>query len=182
MLFETPIETKRLLLRAESESDCDDIYKINTDPAVMRYVGDGSVMSLSRDELLDRLGQLIPERINDEYGLAAVVLKDTNRYIGACWLKYDSFCDGVELGYRYTKDVWGNGYATEAAKSVLREGFQLPQLEKVFARAHHENIASIRVIEKLGFKKIDSQYDPQTKTDVPIYHIEQNKGRRGKGS
>ena len=101
MLFETPIETDRLLLRPEVLADCDDIYRINTDPDVMRYIGDGSVLSLSRDELYARLAQLLPKRVYDEYGLAAVVVKELNRYIGACWLKYDCFCDGVELGYRY---------------------------------------------------------------------------------
>ena len=171
MLLENAVETERLLLRPENETDCDHIYRINTDPQVMRYIGDGSIMSLTRDELCIRLKKLIAERVNDEYGIAAVVLKETNKYIGACWLKYDSFVDGVELGYRYAKDAWGKGYATEAAMGVLKEGFKLPKLTKVFARAHHENLASLRVIEKLGFKQIDSKYDSQTKTEVPVFQL-----------
>ena len=171
MLFETPIETDRLLLRPETLADCDDIYRINTDPDVMRYIGDGSILSLSRDELYERLGQLLPKRVNDDYGLAAVVLKETKQYIGACWLKHDHFCDGIELGYRYMKDVWGNGYATEAARSVLQAGFQLPQLEKVFVRTHPDNHASIRVIEKLGFKYVDGKYDSLANTNTPVYQL-----------
>ena len=97
MLFKTPIETNRLLLRPETEADCDDIYTMNIDPDVMRFVGDGSILSFSRDAFFVRLRQLLAERVNDEYGLAAVVVKETNRYIGACWLKHDSFNDGVEI-------------------------------------------------------------------------------------
>lgn len=171
MLFKRPIETNRLLLRPETEADCDDIYKMNIDPDVMRFVGDGSILSVSRDEFLVCLHRLMAEQANDEYGLAAVVLKETNKYIGACWLKHDSFNEGVELGYRYMKDAWGKGYATEAGKAVLTAGFELPQLKKVFARAHPQNFRSIRVIEKLGFKYIGRKHDPKQKVEVPIYSI-----------
>jgi RimJ/RimL family protein N-acetyltransferase len=172
MLFKTPIETDRLLLRPETEADCDDIYRMNIDPDVMRFVGDGSILSLSRDEFLVWLRRSLAERASDAYGLAAVVLKETNKYIGACWLKYDVFLEGVELGYRYMKNAWGKGYASEAGKAVLTAGFELPQLEKVFARAHPQNFGSIRVIEKLGFKLIGHKYDPKQKVKVRVYSIQ----------
>ena len=171
MLFRTPIETKRLLLRPETEADYEDIYEMNTDPDVMRFVGDGSVLSLSRDEFLVCIRRLLSQRAGDEYGLAAIVVKETNRYIGACWLKHDSFLDGVELGYRYVKDSWGRGYATEAGKAVLAAGFGLPQLEEVYACSHPQNQSSIRVIEKLGFKHMGYKYHPRAKVEVPIYSI-----------
>lgn len=173
MLFETSVETKRLLLRAETPADSDAIYSMNTDPDVMRDIGDGSILSLSRDELSVHLGRLIAKRLKAEYGLAAVILKKNNQYIGACWLKDDDFCGGIELGFRYRKEVWGSGYATEAARTVLEAGFQQPQLDKVFAYAHPKNQASIRVIQKLGFKHIEDKYHLQTKTKVPIYQMKQ---------
>lgn len=171
MLFESPVETERLLLRSETLADCDAIYAINTDPEVTRYIGDGSIMSISRDQLYERLGQLIPKRKEADYGLAAVVLKESNQYIGACWLKYDDFCDGVELGYRYGREFWGSGYATEAAQAVLEEGFKLPQLEEVYACAHPDNHASCRIIEKLGFKYIQHKYHPHVQIEVPTYQL-----------
>ncbi|MHC4552409.1 MAG: GNAT family N-acetyltransferase [Planctomycetota bacterium] len=171
MLFEVPIETERLLLRPEALGDYEDIYRINTDPEVTQYVGDGSILSLSQNTFRTRLGQLIAKRIEDEYGLAAIILKETGQYIGACWLKYDDFLDAVELGYRYDRAVWGKGYATEAGTAVLQAGFQLPYLETVFACSHPANAASIRVLQKLGFEHVSEKYHPQAKVEVPIYQI-----------
>ena len=171
MLFEKTIETQRLLLRAEKEEDVDAIYKMNTDVDVMRFVGDGSIVSLSHDEFLVHYRCVLSQRHGDEYGLASVIVKETNSYIGACWLKYDRFFEGVELGYRYIETVWGQGYATEAAKAVLTAGFALPQLKEVWACSHPNNPASIRVLEKLGFEYMFDKYHPTAKLEVPVYVI-----------
>ena len=171
MLFETPIETQRLLLRPEVVADCEDIYRISTDPEVMRHIGDGSVLSLSLEAFRERLTVLIMRRKNNAYGLAAVTLKDSGQYIGACWLKQDDFLEAVELGYRYDRAVWGKGYATEAGAAVLQAGFGVPQLETVRACAHPANIASIRVLEKLGFQQVSAKHHPHAGVEVPVFQI-----------
>jgi RimJ/RimL family protein N-acetyltransferase len=144
---------------------------MNTDVDVMRFIGNGSIVSLSCDEFLVHHRRSLSQRRGDEYGLASVIVKETNHYIGACWLKYDSFFDGIELGYRYIKSAWGRGYATEAARAVLTAGFSLPQLDQVWACSHPDNPASIRVLEKLGFVYIFDKYHPVSKREVPVYMI-----------
>jgi RimJ/RimL family protein N-acetyltransferase len=171
MLFEKSIETERLLLRAVELSDWEAIFEMNTDPHVMRYIGDGSISPLSRDEFAERFEQRLGQHADDEYGLAVVVLKVTNQFIGVCWLCYEEFLSGVELGYRYRRDAWRKGFATEAGRAVLQAGFGLSQLEEVLAYTHPENTASIRVLEKLGFEHIKEQYYPKLTMELPVYQL-----------
>lgn len=171
MLFDEPLETERLILRTETEADLDDIYRMNTDPEVMRFVGDGSVMAASREELPELHKQSLAKKDDETFTFAAVILKETDQYIGSCWLRYDDFRDGMELGYRYIKEFWSNGYATEAARAVLKVGFKKVGLEEIFAHAYPENKASIRVIEKLGFEYIEDKYVPSLEITVHVYTL-----------
>jgi RimJ/RimL family protein N-acetyltransferase len=83
-----------------------------------------------------------------------VVLKEGNRLIGACAL----MVEGAEakeamLGYVYAREHWGNGYATEATAAVLRFGFETLGLHRIYSTADVLNVASWRVMEKLGMQR-----------------------------
>lgn len=71
-------------------------------------------------------------------------------FIGWCGLKYRPELDETDLGYRFKRAAWGNGYATEAAKHTLDHGFNNLHLHIITGRAHIENITSIKVLEKIG--------------------------------
>ncbi len=86
------------------------------------------------------------------YGRWLVVLKETNESIGWYGLKNQLEDLGIiDLGYRFMKKYWGNGYATEAAKVCLDWGFREAGMNEIIGRVAIGNAASDRVLEKLGF-------------------------------
>lgn len=79
----------------------------------------------------------------------------------------------VDLGFRFFQIYWGNGIATEAAKACLDYGFSELQLETIIGRALIENIASIKVLEKIGMKYWKETICHDNKKCV-YYRIESN--------
>jgi len=94
---------------------------------------------------------------NSRLGRWPIVRTSDHALIGTCLLRPVSFDETperreVELGYRLTRDNWGQGLATECAQMLLNYGFRRVGLENICAFAVADNTASLRVIEKLGFK------------------------------
>jgi len=142
------ISTDRLMLRPFRLEDASDLYGLNLDPTVMRYTGDqpfGSVADAKKFvETYDHCAL-------HGFGRWAVELQSSNTFIGWCGLKRHP--DGmVDLGFRFLKQHWNKGYATEAAKACLEYGFGVLQLEEIVGRAARQNVASIRVLEKIGMR------------------------------
>jgi len=141
------LATNRLILRELNENDAKDMYLLNADPEVIRYTGDDPFESVdaARIFLMN-----YSDYVRNGMGRWAVIEKENQRIIGWCGLKRHD--DGmVDLGYRFLKSAWGKGYATESSLGCLIYGFQTLQLPQIIARVDPANIASVRVIEKLGF-------------------------------
>ena len=88
----------------------------------------------------------------------AIVLKDTNQIIGCISLMFKDKAnlsileDEAELGYWIGRPYWNQGYVSEAAKTLIRYGFESLHLSKIWCLNFSDNLASARVKEKLGFK------------------------------
>jgi RimJ/RimL family protein N-acetyltransferase len=82
----------------------------------------------------------------------AVVRRQDDRLIGACGLTIERDHDRAELGYWIGKPYWGNGYATEAAAALVRYAFA-SGLNRVMARHFRGNVASGRVMQKIGMRQ-----------------------------
>jgi RimJ/RimL family protein N-acetyltransferase len=90
----------------------------------------------------------------------AVTDRKTGKVLGTCWLgklnakwcKALGIGEPIELGYRYAKRHWGKGYAKEAARAMLRRGFEELNLLEIVAIVDIRNGASERVLQKLGMK------------------------------
>ena len=140
-------ETRRLRHRCFEAEDAEAVFALNGDPRVMRYTGEAMIDSVdAAREAIDRHNDF--ETIG--YGRWACVLKETNRVIGFCGLKYLSDLDSVDVGYRFLPEYWGQGLATEACRASLRFGFDTLELETIIGLVLPENVASIRVLEKSG--------------------------------
>jgi RimJ/RimL family protein N-acetyltransferase len=151
----TIVETDRLLLREFVPDDLEAFCRLVSDPDVTRFTGDGGK---SRDEVKQGLEERVfADYRKYGYGRWATVLKATGRVIGFAGLKYLDEVDAVDLGYRFFKEYWGRGLATEASAAVLRHGFESLGLERVIGITDVENQASIRVLEKLGFAYQDTR-------------------------
>jgi RimJ/RimL family protein N-acetyltransferase len=142
------LETNRLILRELSTADAKDFYRLNSDSEVMKYTGD-----LPFNSEADAKGFLENYSAYKDYGYGrwAVILKDTGCFIGWCGLKINEE-NLVDLGFRFFKEQWGKGYATEAAKASIYYGFEKIGLDQIIGRSARKNYGSIRVLEKIGMK------------------------------
>lgn len=145
------LRTDRLILRPFTIDDIDAAYKMNLDEEVSRWTGDGGVVG--KEEIRRRIQEdVLGDYAKYRYGRMAVVLKETEEFIGFCGLKYLEDYEEVDLGYRLMSQYWCRGYATEACQVCLDYGFGQLGLYKIIAMVLPQNKASIRVLDKLGFQ------------------------------
>jgi ribosomal-protein-alanine N-acetyltransferase len=145
------LETERLLVRELSEADAENVFRLNASPEVTRYVGEPPLTSAAEGLEILRT-RILPQYRNHGVGRWAVIVRDGARFIGWCGLKYLPATDEYDLGYRYLEDAWGQGYATEAARAVLAYGVQRLPGKRIVGRAMLANVASLRVLQKLGMR------------------------------
>jgi RimJ/RimL family protein N-acetyltransferase len=142
------LETPRLYLREFTLADVTLLYNMHQDPAITRYTGDPLPWdSLTQTQKV--LADIILPQYKNGIGRWAVHIKQTDEFIGWCGLK--DVGHEIDLGYRYIQKYWGNGYATEAAQAVLNFGIQ-QQLPNIVGCADVENIASVKILEKIRLK------------------------------
>lgn len=146
------LATSRLTLRRFTGADEDNLVELDSDPEVMRYLSGGK--PTSREEVRNRVLPTILgyyERF-DGFGYWAAQQKATERFLG--WFHFrpgKEPRDGeIELGYRLRRSAWGQGYATEGSRALIRKGFTELGVERVVAETMTINRASRRVMEKSG--------------------------------
>ncbi|VEH19173.1 anhydro-N-acetylmuramic acid kinase [Chryseobacterium nakagawai] len=164
------LETDRLLLRELTIEDAYHFYELNANPNVIQYTGDSPFEN--EEEALIFL-QNYEDYSENGYGRWAVIDKSTTEFLGWCGLKYDIFKDETDIGFRFFERNWSKGLATESAAACLKYGFDQLHLEKIVGRAMAENIASIKVLQKLGLT-FDKEFDFEGHKGV-IYSIEKSK-------
>lgn len=145
------IETERLWLCEFIEDDAEAFYELNRDPEVTRYTGDlgAATIEETRESLRTRP---IAGYSKHGFGRLACVLKENGQIIGFAGLKYLDELKDVDIGYRLMKAYWGRGLASEAARAVLDDGFTRLGLKRVLGLVDPANIASVRILEKLGLR------------------------------
>lgn len=153
------LETERLYLRPLDESDIESVYAMRSDHEVMRFIREPQ--SLAETENWIRLVSSFWEK--DRLGFCAVIEKETGKFSGWCGIWRLKETGELEVGYAIAKDFWNRGFATEAAEKFVEYAFENLNPEKVVAVAEPENIASRRVMEKLGMNlvKIAEFYNRQ---------------------
>ena len=140
------LESERLILRELSINDAESFFLLNEDEEVLKHTGDLPFTDISKArDFLSKYDQY--KRFG--FGRWAVILKENNSFIGWCGLKQNEKGE-IDIGFRFFRKTWNKGYATEAAKASLDFAFENLNIEKVIARASINNIASIKVLEKIG--------------------------------
>lgn len=140
-------QTPRLYLRPFTPDDGIHLYTLNADEEVLRYTPDKPFSSVEEAyAFVTGYGDY------QQYGMGrwAVVRKSDDTFLGWCGLKYHPTEHIVEVGYRFHKKYWGNGYATEAAQASLEYGFSTLTVAQIYAHVHPENTASKNVLQKCG--------------------------------
>ena len=148
-----PVVTPRLRLRNFTRSDAEAVHAYTSDPEVVKYLDWGPDTESDTCEFislaLDRNWEM-PRLMFD----LAIVLSQQENPIGNGGLYVTSprHHEG-EIGYCLNRQFWGNGYATEACLGLLRLGFEQLELHRIFALCDTENIASQRVLQKIGMQR-----------------------------
>lgn len=141
--------TERLRLRRFLSGDGAAMYDLNSDPEVLRYTGDLPFADLAEAEAF-----VISYDQYVRYGLGRWVVTDktSGDFLGWCGLKYSPELDETDLGFRFFRREWNKGYATESARACIEYAFGRLGLHRLVGRAMQDNSASIRVLEKAGFR------------------------------
>lgn len=141
------IETKRTIMRYLTVDDAEDFYSLNLDSEVIKFTGDQPFENVqAARDFLSSYNQY------EKYGVGrlAVIDKSTSKFIGWCGLKYSPEKDEYDIGFRFLRQYWNKGFATETAKKCLDFGFNALSLNRIVGRALKENSSSIKVLEKIG--------------------------------
>jgi GrpB-like predicted nucleotidyltransferase (UPF0157 family)/predicted acetyltransferase len=146
------LETERLILKKPELSDLDILYTLRSDPKVMQYTGYGATQT--KEQVKEYLDFAIPYKNKHGIGFCLVFEKESGSFIGEAGLFHLLFDDTqseIEIGYHLHKKFWGNGYATELTKALIKWGFQNLSVKKLVAGSYPENTSSHKVLQKSGF-------------------------------
>lgn len=148
-----PIVTERLVLRDLTMDDAPAVHRYGSDPEVVRYMPWGPNTWADTQDFLER--KLDDQRADPRRGFdLAVTLASSGELIGACGITIIS-TERLQaaMGYAYRRDIWGRGYATEAARALIAFGFERLGMHRICAYCDVDNIASARVLEKAGMQR-----------------------------
>ncbi len=149
-------------MRRWRDEDREPFAALNADPEVMEHFPAPLTRSQS-DAMVDRI-----ERAFDEhgYGLWALEVRRTGRFIGftgLAWQRFEApFTPALEVGWRLARQAWGHGYAVEAARRAVAEGFAVAEVDEIVSMTTRLNVRSRAVMERLGMTR-----DPARDFDHP---------------
>ena len=149
------LTTERLLLRMLQESDFDEYSAIHMDPDVTRYT---ARMHLDLVDTWRHLAMIVGHWELKGFGMWGVFERDTNRLAGRVGFYQPATWPDFELGWTIGKAFWGKGYAPEAAKACLDHAFDEMKKTRVISLIDPQNVASIRVAEKIGERLTDERF------------------------
>ena len=177
------LETERLIIRSWiPELDAEQGFTIYGDPEVMHFIGNGQTEK-SIDSQHKNLTKATKryQKLNNGSGFWALVEKQSREIIvGAILLKQlpdknHQTSEDYEVGWHLRRTAWGKGYATEAARGIIKYGFNVLNLLRIYSVVHPENYASVRVTQKLGMKPIGYTNKYYGGVEVLLFQIDSPK-------
>jgi [ribosomal protein S5]-alanine N-acetyltransferase len=179
-LFDNPptFRTSRLTLRPIEESDLADLFLVNRDPEVTRYLPYPPWQSMddanawlerSKTRFADKVAAQFAIRIDGVNGEAA-------RTIGnALLFQFDTQNEVAEIGYVIAREHWGKGYTTEAMRPLIDCAFNALGAHRLEAKLDPRNLASAKVLAKLGFAhegtRRETWLDRNGRSDSALYGL-----------
>ena len=143
----------------------DALCAVYGDVDAMRWVGDAR--PLSRERCIEWLAVTCRNYATRGYGMATLLLRDSAEVVGFCGLVHPGGQREAEIKYALRRDFWNQGYASEAARGMLDYGAHKLGLRRVMATAAPANVASHRVLLKIGLTRVDiRRNDDGSSTEV----------------
>jgi RimJ/RimL family protein N-acetyltransferase len=164
------IETERLILRDWTAADQEPYADIMVHPEVGQWLGG----PFSREQAYERVERFTASLAETGLGRRAIERKSDGRLIGHCGLAASPVVVGVpqglEIGWALAPEAWGSGYAVEAARAVLADGFARPGVAEIFAYTGEANLRSQAVMQRLGMvRAAERDFDhPSLAADHPL--------------
>lgn len=149
------LDSPRLLFRELSSDDAPLLFEMDSNPEVHRYLGNSPLQTLKEAESV--IGFIQSQYKENGIGRWALIEKQSGEFLGWAGLKLvkeqiNGQVNFYELGYRLMPKYWNKGYATEAANQLVNYAFETLKQKHLYAFVDPENNASIRVLEKSGFR------------------------------
>jgi len=145
------LKTDRLILRSFTMDDANRVQELAGNKEVAK-----TTLGIPHPYSIEAAEQWIkqhPNMIKNSTFPFAIVLKSENILIGTMTIRVNNTHKKAELAYWVGREYWGYGYATEAAKEIVRYGFEVLNLNRIWAKAMSKNPASSKVMMKVGMKK-----------------------------
>jgi [ribosomal protein S5]-alanine N-acetyltransferase len=170
------IDTGRLILRRFTLDDLPAFYQLCSRPEIIRYAQSTPLASLEQARAMMHAAPF-QDYATYGYGRLACVWKDSGDVIGFSGVKYVPEIGENELGYRFMPEFWGWGLATEAGRASIEYARSDLGLRRLVAMVHPENLASAKVLVKLGFT-VEKQlrYSGLPDVEVNLFSIEIDRG------
>jgi ribosomal-protein-alanine N-acetyltransferase len=149
LAYHTHAETERLILRPLTLEDLPAYHEMTNDKEALKWdYGYHESFEESEEGFVRWI-------LSNPIGKYGIVTKDDNTLIGNCSLRLSEDNAG-EIGYMISREYWNNGYATEVANEMIRIGIEELGLEKIIGTVFEENVASQKVLNKIGMKHIET--------------------------
>jgi ribosomal-protein-alanine N-acetyltransferase len=156
------IETERLLLRELRKEDLEGMFALDSNPNVHKYLGNKPIKT--KAEAQKNIESIINQYKTRGIGRFAVIEKASNQFIGWSGIKFNTGDketlgekrDFYDVGYRFIERFWNKGYGYETAIAALDFGFNNLKLETIVGAAETGNIASNKILTKIGLKYIET--------------------------
>ena len=173
-------DSERLSYQLMNDNDAELLFQLDQDVEVMRYINGGKITSMQevKEVYLPRLNSYTNQ--DKGWGMWKVTVIETGQFIGWVLVRPVDFFsdkpqyDNIELGWRFSRDSWGKGMATEAAKSVKNALIENGDARKLSAFAVEQNLGSINIMKKLGmnYVKTELHKDPLGDLVAVYYELE----------
>jgi ribosomal-protein-alanine N-acetyltransferase len=168
------LQTNRLLLRPFSVEDAEGLASVLSDTEVAQFIGGPKSFDESRDSAI-RMRDAFTQR---GWGTLAVILPEVGKCIGYCGVRPLSCTPDVELAFALERTQWNKGYATEAAAAVLDAAFVCLRFESVVGTVYPQNVASQRVLAKLGLKFERKVFGYWPRDEAWLFRVHRNDWKR----
>ncbi len=157
-------ETEHLVIRHLQLEDAEFIVRLFNEESFIRYIADKNVRTTADAENYLSTGPLESYKTQG-FGSNLVILKSTGEPIGTCGLFKREELKHPDIGYAFLPEYCGNGFATEAALSVLNDGITNQALKVIWAVTLPDNLGSNALLRKVGFERVG---------DVELYDSQNN--------
>jgi len=170
---EANFETERLILKPTEIDDAAFIYDLLNSPKWLKFIGDRNIHNL--ESAIAYIEERIrPQQVRLGYSNYTVIRKKDGAKIGSCGLYDRQDLEGIDLGFAFLPKFEKQGYGFESASSLLNAAINKFELDQVSAITTSENIASQRLLEKLGLKHIKNIVLPRDEAELMLYQMKKS--------